>query len=218
MSIQEIEKRNCALAVIQVIQMWSHPRYKSFLQCAKPGKLTVEWFNWFAGEWKVARTIKMENRDQVRKYLDQDFRQALLDGGGAETVDDAALHIQRNRWSSQSGKSRKHGLPISLVSKVGFFFRPAKFAPLDNYAVKGLNQLCRSKGAHSPTGKKYCDYLDSFNELYTNLEPRLNSAMQEQWVADLAGKLDCPASALTTVAMRRKLLDDYLMHLGGYRK
>jgi hypothetical protein len=28
--------------------------------------------------------------------------------------------------------------------------------------------------------------------------------------------LGCPASALSTIALRRKLLDDYLMHSGDY--
>jgi len=214
----EIDMRNLALALVQAVQMWSNPRYKSFLLCAKPGELTDEWFRWFVGAWNVARTIKDGRQARVREYLDRDFRRALLAGGGAETVDAAAQHIQQQGWSSRRRKDGNGSLPISLVSKVGFFLRPAKFVPLDSYAVEGLNLLRRSEGARRLKGKSYCEYLEAFNDDYARMEPQLQSALEERWVADLANKLGCPTAALTTIAMRRKLFDDYLMHTGDYRK
>ena len=94
------EIRNLALALVQALQMWSNKRYSPFLVHAKPGELTEEWFRWFVGAWNVARTIKDGRQGFVRQYLDRDFRKELLEGGGAETVDAAAEHIQQQGWSS----------------------------------------------------------------------------------------------------------------------
>src|SRR5436190_18338889 len=118
------EKRNLALAVIQVLRMWSDDRYALFLLQAQPGQLTEQWFRWFVGAWNVARTIKDGRQELVRKYLDRDFREKILAGGGAEAVDFAAAHIQKKGWSSQRRKNGQNSLPISLVSKIGFFLCP----------------------------------------------------------------------------------------------
>lgn len=174
--------------------------------------LEENWFRWFVGAWNVARTIKGGKQACVREYPDRDFRRALLDDGRAETIDAAAQHIQQQGWSS------KGSLPISLVSKVAFFLCPAKFVPLDSYAVEGLNLLRRRRSERILKGKSYSEYLESFNEHYASMEPQMESALKERWVADLARKLRCPSAALETVAMRRKLFDDYLMHSAEYRK
>ena len=89
--------------------------------------------------------------------------------------------------------------------------------PLDRYAVQGLKALRRISGASRLKGRSYREYLEAFNEEYARMEPQLNTALKEPWVIALAYKLGCPASALTTIAMRRKLFDDYLMHTGDYR-
>ncbi len=208
----KIEMRNLALALVQVVQMWSNPRYKSFLLAATPGELKEDWFRWFVGSWNVARTIKDGKQTRVREYLDQDFRRALVAGGGAETIDAAALHIQQVGWSS------KGCVPVSLVSKVAFFLRPAQFVPMDSYAVEGLNLLRQSGSTRRLKGKSYAEYLNAFNEHYSKMEARLESALKQRWVAGLAAELGCPPGALTTAAMRRKLFDDYLMHSAEYRK
>ena len=75
----EIEMRNLALALVQAVQMWSNPRYKSFLHYDKRGELMEEWFRWFVGAWNVARTIKDGRQALVREYLDRDFRKLLSD-------------------------------------------------------------------------------------------------------------------------------------------
>src|SRR5262249_53066610 len=125
------EDKDLALALVQTLQMWSNERYGPFLLQAKPGELTEEWFRWFVGAWNVARTIKNGRQGLVREYLDRDFRKELLKGGGAETVDAAATHIQRMGWSSQKRKNGQGSLPISLVSKIGFFLCPTRLVPLD---------------------------------------------------------------------------------------
>lgn len=217
---RKIDKRKLALAVIQAMQTWSDEHNKPFLQCGEPGELTKEkfeeWFDWFVVAWGVARTIKKENRDEVRNYLYQTFRAELRDGGGAKTVDAAALHIKSSGWSSLVGKSRKRSLPISLVSKVAFFLCPTKFVPYDQKARDGLNSLRGDDKCLSE--RSYVEYMGAFERQYSRFEAELNSALKEQWVAELANKLGCPTKALTTLAMRRKLFDDYLMHIGGYRE
>ncbi len=196
--------------------MWSNERYARFLLQVEPGELTGEWFRWFVGAWNVARTIKGGSQGLVRQYLDRDFRKELLEGGGAETVDAAAAHIQRKRWSSQKRKNGQGSLPLSLVSKVGFFLCPTRLVPLDRYALQGLNDLRRVTGARRLTGCSYREYLEAFNEQYARIERQLAAALKESWVIALANKLGCPACALSTIAMRRKLFDDYLMHSGDY--
>ena len=210
------EKRDLALAVLQALRMWSNERYAPFLLQAKPGKLTEEWFRWFVGAWNVARTIKDGRQGLVREYLDWDLRKALLEGGEAETVDAAAQHIQQQGWSSNQRKDGQSSLPISLVSKIGFFLCPTKLVPLDRYSVQGLKGLLRANRAGRLKGQSYCEYLDAFNEEYCRMERQLKAALKEPWVIVLANRLGCPAKALSTTAMRRKLFDDYLMHSGNY--
>lgn len=215
---REPDGRPLALALVQVLEMWSNQRYEPFLIRSKPDRLTEEWFQWFVGSWKVARTIKEGRRESVRKYLDHEFRDALAAGGGAEVVDAAAEHIRRQRWSSTKRKDGQGALPVSLVSKVGFFLCSSRLVPIDRYALQGLNRLRSIEGKPSLKGKCYREYLEAFNEHYGRVEPRLRTALKESWVGALAGKLGCPPSALKTTAIRRKLFDDYLMHSGDYRR
>jgi hypothetical protein len=196
--------------------MWSDERYAPFLLQAKPGRLTEEWFRWFVRAWNVARTIKDGRQGLVREYLDRDFRKALLKGDQAEAVDAAMKHIQQRGWSSKKRGSARAWLPISLVSKVGFFLCPTKLVPVDGYAKRGLNNLRRANGAGQLKGPSYSEYLGAFNEHYAMMEPQLVAALNEPWVIVVANKLGCPGEALSTIAMRRKLLDDYLMHSGDY--
>ena len=88
--------------------------------------------------------------------------------------------------------------------------------PLDRYAIQGLNGLRRISGAPRLKVRSYREYLEAFNQQYTRIEPQLAAALKESWVIALANKLGCPASALSTIAMRRKFFDDYLMHSGDY--
>lgn len=207
----ELNSRTLALALLQVIQMWSNPRYQMFLDRAEPGELTDEWFSWFVGAWNVARNIMKGRKTCVREYLDRDFRRVLSLRAYGECVDAAALHIQHQGWSSRGC------LPVSLVSKIGFFLRPDRFVPLDRFSVRGLNLLRAANGAGRLKRNSYKAYLDAFDEQYERLEPLLRTALKKQWVLDMADQLGCPRAALTSPAMRRKLFDDYLMHSADYR-
>ncbi len=197
--------------------MWSAARYREFLARSQAGEITEEWFRWFVGAWSVARTIRDGCQESVREYLDRDFRMALANRGGSVAVDGAAAHIQRQRWSSQTRKDGLSSLPLSLVAKVGFFLCPSELVPLDRYAVQGLNELRRAIGSPRLSGRCYVEYLAAFDSLYAEVEPQLAAALQELWVYGLASKVGCPEQVLKTVPVRRKLLDNYLMHLAEYQ-
>ena len=206
----ELATRELGLALIQVVEMWSSPKYDSFLKSSEPGELAAAWFKKFAGEWKVARNIKDGYQTHVRKYLNRHFRRAAAvceDGG---SVDAAARYPQQRGWS--------HGTPVSLVSKIGFFLRPQRFVPLDKFSVDGLNQLLNSSGAEKVKRKPYKPYLSAFDKLYIRFEPQLRDALNERWVLGMANKLGCRRAALASDAMRRKLCDAYLMYIAEYRK
>jgi hypothetical protein len=198
--------------------MWSNNRYAPFLCQRTPPPLAEDWFRWFVGEWKVARTIKDGQQGNVRDYLDKKFRQDLKNGGGAEAVDAAAAHIQQRGWSSQIRKDGQSSLPISLVSKIGFFFCPSKLVPLDRYALLGLNRLRCDSSKPKIAQNPYAEYLSAFNEQFAFMDSRLTAVLKEPWVNTLACKLGCPIGALNSIALRRKLFDDFLMHLGDYRR
>ena len=212
-SVNTLEKRLLGLALFEVLKLWSNKLYVPFLQQSKPDKLTDNWFKRFVADWKVARTIKGDKMERVREYLDNDFRKMLLKGDEGAIVDDAAKYIQQEKWGSQMQRNGKGSLPISIVSKVGFFFCPAKLVPRDGLAWKGLNKLRRGDDEPQMRGPSYSEYLKAFNEQYTKYESQLSTALNKQWLIDLANELGCPTSALTTIAMRRKLFDNYLMEL-----
>ena len=211
-----LDNRNLALAIVEALQMWTDKRYGGFLRAAQPDQLTKEWFRWFVGEWKVARTIQDGKQEEVRLYLDSDFRRAVIQGSGPKAIDEAALHIKESAWSAKLGKKKLPVLPISLVSKIGFFLRPADLVPLDRYSLIGLNILRRSINRPKLNNPSYRQYLEAFDLEFSTMQSQLTAAMDEPWVDSLAKKLDCPAKALVTTAMLRKVLDHYLMHTGGY--
>jgi len=212
------EGRTLARAIVTSLDMWSDPFYFRFLNQDQPGALDADWFERFAGEWGVARTIKKEKVVAVRRYLDDKFRRRLASRPGASAVDEAARHIQDNRWSAQERKDGKASLPLSLVSKIGFFFRPADLVPYDNYARRGLDRLRGKKklgGAGFFRGTSYAEYLEAFDDQFSRKREQIHEALMEPWVTALAGKFGCPSDALASVAMERKTFDNFLMFLAG---
>lgn len=191
--------------------MWSHSRYEAFLNHKRPGQMTENWYRWFVAEWNVARNIKKDAHHEVWRFLNTEFRQIIAKAPVAATVDQGALHIKQQSWSTHNGR------PLSLVSKVAFFLRPGKFVPLDRFSLLGLNQLRLSSGCSQLAHPSYADYLQAFDEQHAHFAPQLVAAMKKTWVRDMAAGLSCPPSALATVPMRRKLFDNYLMQVAGRR-
>lgn len=212
----QLNDKTLSLAVAQTLQMWIHEKYCPFLLCAEPGQLTAEWFRWFLGQWNVARTIRKNSQESVCRYLNAEFRN-LLREGNEEAVDVAALYIQQQGWSSQNRVNGQHTLPISLVSKIGFFLCPSQFVPKDGYALKGLNRMLCRHGKVTLNNPTYRDYLRAFDHEYVAAKAQLRAAMKDDWVVAFAHKLGCPANALMTPALLRKVFDNYLMRTGGYQ-
>jgi hypothetical protein len=214
---QSREERSLALAIVDSLNMWSDPRYSRFLSQDQPGALDEDWFRQFAGGWRVARTINQNKMELVRQYLDVQLRQQLANGHGARCVDEAAAFIQKKCWSAQKRKDGKASLPLSLVSKVGFFFRPHELVPYDNYARHGLNRLRRPKrmgGQGNYSGGSYHGYLEAFDDQFSRRQEQIRNALTESWVTILAAKLGCRTEALTSLAMQRKTFDNFLMQIG----
>lgn len=205
------------MAVVQALRMWSDTCYQAFLE-GTDNELTAEWFNWFVVEWKVARTIKKGERDAVRRYLNSDFRDQMRRDASADAIDKAAQHLKRSNWSSLAGKNKQPTLPISLVSKVGFFFKPSELVPLDRFSLKGLNDLRRSAGMRNLNIPSYKQYLEAFNKAYRENQTEIQSALREPWIPDLAKNLGCTFETWDNEAVHRKVFDDYLMLSGGYQK
>lgn len=207
----ESNERTLALSLIQVVQMWSNPRYDGFLNQTATVGLTEEWFGWFVGNWRVARNIKDGHQADVRKHLDSEFRGALAAEDCANCVDEAAQHIQRQGWTTRGC------FPVSLVSKAGFFLRPDRLVPIDRFSLQGLNRLRDDRRAGKLTRGSYSAYLEAFDEEYAHWEGHLKLALYQNWVLEMADRLGCPRNALGSLGMRRKLFDDFLMHIGDYR-
>jgi hypothetical protein len=209
-----MDKRDLARAILWTLDMWSDPRYSRFLGQITPGLLDKEWFNWFVGAWRVARTIKQKKRDSVRQYLDGELRQQLAQGRGARAIDDAAQFIQLERWSAQELKNGGASLPLSLVSKIGFMFCPDTLIPYDRFAWGGLNRLRREAKKPQIRSRIYCSYLAAFNEMFAPRQKQIRQALSEHWVTVLARKLNCFVAGTTSPAMERKVFDNFLMQLG----
>ena len=210
-----LNDRNLALAIVLALQMWSHDRYQRFL-CGRNSDLDAEWFQWFVGEWKVARTIQKGKLDEVRRYLDQDFRRAATKDASGMAIDVASSHIKASEWSAKLGKKKVPNLPISLVSKVGFFLRPSDFVPFDGFSLIGLNRIYRTIGTPKLKAPTYPQYLSAFNEQFATIAAQISASLNESWVSALAAKLGCPDGALKTGSLLRKVFDHYLMYSGGY--
>lgn len=209
-----IEDRILARSIFYALEMFGDVKYEGFLT-GKTGPLERKWFTRFAGEWKIARTIQQGMLDTVCVYLDDSFRKALERGGGAKAVDDAAEQIKASGWSAQPS-DKSPVLPISLVSKVGFLFQPATLVPYDSFALKGLNKKRRLKGETALYAPTYAEFLAAFDKQYAELEPEIELALDEDWVAPFAKKLNCRADLLTTPDLKRKVFDNVLMYSGNY--
>jgi hypothetical protein len=211
-----MEERSLTLAILKTLTMWSDPKYPQFLRQNKPGSLDKDWFEWFVGDWRVARTIKEGKLEHVRRYLDRKFRQKLAKGDGASHVDRAARDIKKKCWSA--GKDGKASLPLSLVSKIGFFLKPNTLVPYDTFARRGLKKLQRRRGVSRSKIESYGDYLHAFDAEFALVQGEIRDALTQPWVTAVAKRLECPIEKLQSPSLKRKIFDDYLMEIGGRKQ
>jgi hypothetical protein len=202
-----------AWAIVQALRLWADARYPEFLRTKRLEPIPQEWFDWFLGEWRIARTVKVRTRKALLRYLNGRFRHAIDKDNTGRKVTTAAKEIRDRRWTNG-------GVPISLVSKVAFIFHPARFAPLDSYGRIGINRLRGSQSAGGEGHAKfrtYEEYLADFNRFFRRYEEQITKELGNSWTISLAKRLNCPPRALRTRAFRRKVFDNVLMGLGGRR-
>ena len=210
----KLSERILAQTIFYALEMFSDVRYKDFLR-GQAGKLEEKWFKWFAGEWRIARTIKQGKLDEVCRYLNTKFREALQRGENEEAVDIAAVFIRDSGLSAQP-EGKQPVLPLSLVSKVGFLLCPAKIVPFDGYSLEGLNKLLgenKEPRLYSPT---YRDFVNKFNAKFNMLAPEIEAELKQSWVSTLAQKIGYAMISLNAAELKRKVFDNYLMYQGDY--
>jgi hypothetical protein len=213
MMIEQVKMRE---AIDQALVTLGDEFYRPFLGLNPTRQFDFEWFDQFRKKWGVARTIRKECLEDVHRYLDGEFRRRLDENPCGRTIDAAADHIQQEGWGSGTGTNGVARRPISLVSKVGFFLRPAEIVPIDRYVKQGFPIVLRECGLRRLPRRPYEEYLAAFNGLYGALEPLVTDAVRAPWVAEAAGLRGCPEQMLFTPIALRKIFDNYLMRRGGY--
>lgn len=204
-----INPRLMTLAIVQALSTWTDAFYAPFFTGKGRAVINQKWFDYFQKDWKVGRTIKARKKEIVREYFRTCFRQALNRKPNPRIIDEATDLFQANKWGSKAkGKGSR---PISIISKVGFFLQPDILVPRDRYALQGLKNLGLAPG------ETYVEYLRAFNTNLQKHAAEIKAALASDWVTGLAHSLGCPIGQLRSRAFKRKVFDNYLMHLGGFK-
>lgn len=210
--------RELIIAVSRAMEMFSHKRYADFLQQSGADCLTKEWFDWFVVTWTVARTVAKEKRDAVRRYLDTTFRLAVLADRDGTVVDEAANFIGRQGWGANEVQGGSSTAPVSLVSKIAFFLNPDTFIPFDSSALRGINELRRTKregGQGRLNNPSYRAYLAAFDVVFKASDSQVSALLEEPWVKVVSKHMSVGAQSISRRGFRRKVVDNLLMQRGG---
>lgn len=213
----EIKDRVIALATVDALQMWSDERYIPFLQMG-PTRQTMdhEWFDKFLGQWNVARTISSDKHEEVRGYLNKVFRLSLKKKSAA-VIDLGAAKIADKGWSHANKKSGIPSKPVSLVSKIAFFYQPDFYVPMDKFSRKGVNVLrgkIKNLGIGHHAFPSYESYYNEFELCFAKHKGMLANELKCNWVKGLAKKYGCEPNLIMRDAFQRKVFDNILMRLG----
>lgn len=198
--------------------MFSDARYADFLQHSPPGRLDNQWFEWFVGSWTVARTVAKEKRDEVRRYLDTEFRPIAVADRDGTAVDEAAAIISRRGWGARELRSGNSTAPVSLVSKIAFFLNPDMFIPYDSSALLGLNSL---RGIRKQDGQgrlyspSYREYLAAFEAVFKASDSQISALFEEPWMLAVSKHMGLSDKSMSRRGLRRKIVDNLLMQRGG---
>ena len=125
--------------------------------------------------------------------------------------------MKEQRWSSfYKNESPDDGnrLPLSLVSKVGFFICPSKIVPYDTDARNGLNTFLGPGQAKIASTSAYREYYQTFQQKFDEHRMAIEAALKERWVMALAAKLLGSANDLENGAFKHKVFDNYLVEVG----
>ncbi|WP_291722023.1 hypothetical protein [Magnetospirillum sp. 64-120] len=192
-------------AIRETACLFANPMYRDAIE-GKPF-FTKEWFGRFLVDWKVARSI-----DKDRQTMAYDFlRNELTSIHGKidpDKISDIAVALKNKCISARCGSNGpQRVLPLSLTSKVAYFFFPLTMCPYDKYAFNSLKKRMRHH-EDRPRYHDYVSYVNSFNLLFSSVEGEIAAAT----------RLECSRSsyplpdALTgNVAVHRKILDQMLV-------
>ncbi len=198
------------LAVADVIALWTNDQYKGYLP--RQQSIDRKWFDRFVANWGVALTVLEKHRGDVLNYLNTDFRAKVGCCSDGTAITAAARDIAAKQWTPMPEKSKEHSKPVSLVSKIAFFFRPDFFVPFDAWARKGLRAV---NATGNSSYKTYEAYFADFGPVYDTHKPEIERVIASDWAVGLAEQLACPETAMQSEAFKRKVLDNALMRFGG---
>jgi hypothetical protein len=156
-------------------------------------------FAWFCWEWSVARTVRAGMQDDLRVRLrdSPEFAAALGDDAGQMLAQ--LEQSLRSEFGARGGNSI-----ISLLSKVAAFLRPERFVAWDTYARQGTNLILgRSKYC---AFSDYARYLSDFDRIWRGQSGERIRILTSN---------DPLEPAELTPAFQRRVLDLYLMRVGG---
>lgn len=206
-----LDKERLVFAVHAVLKHYTHEDYGETFP--KGYLLSSDWFKKFMNDWSVARTIKKSGKEPTRKYLYRHFAPGLWKNGSkSRRVDKAARHIAKQGWSARGRK------PTSLVSKVGYFYRPESIVPMDRLARAGLKELVKSEGEGFHTeirpSMSYEKYEECFGKMFKKYRVEIAAACTKSWAREFLWEIGRSDSCLSSNAFRKKVFDNYLMLLG----
>lgn len=215
----ELSEKSLTIAIAETISLWADDRYQDYLIGHGRQKLDEDWFEWFIGEWRVARTVRQGRKPEVCSYFNK-YLPRMLKGRGADkgaAVDCAAVYLRDSKLATRNGNSGGYRRPTSLVSKVAFLYSPGWYPPMDKYSKKGLNALrgTKRKGGVGHLGfASYAEYLSCFEIHYRAHQKSIVEALAERWVTTYWRKLGVNESVRCTEKFRRKVFDNVLMQIG----
>lgn len=179
-------------------------------------RITRGWFDHLLLQWSVGRTIRRGCKEQIRQRFEARYLAQILDGHAAEAVTAIATELQQDELSALVGKQQTQSFPISLTSKVAFFYAPASLPPIDTYSRQGVNAMLRRCGA--PQQVAYADYVSyckAFQQLYDLHSALIASACASRNSEEAAQQQGISASHLFNPLLHRRVLDLALMVEGG---
>ena len=206
-----------AKATVQALLLWSDPGYEGFLRSSRLARVDIseQWFKKFTSAWNVARTIDGGKKEEAREYFNAKFQVELLRSQCPEkVVDRGAKYLQDKRYSSQTKKDGTASLPISIVSKVGFFIRPDNLVPFDRFAKDALNDLRRQSGLKRLKFDRYVEYFSEFETAFKLSGESIKGCIEQSWVEMLNKKIGGNSTTLRRIGFKRKVLDNLLVFRG----
>ena len=170
-----------------------------------------KWFRSFKKEWKLPRSIKKKGNAKAVCIINEMIKKKAFECGNPDRVSELSLQLVKHKITYKGNQQ------LSLASKIAFYVNSEHYLPFDKYSRKGLSKLRRSLKQVGDIGfTDYVTYIKSFNEMYLHLKHEIKTACEWTWVEPKIAQIGLdPETSIRTERFRRKILDNYLMWLGG---